>query len=196
MLDLTDWFASGATMIAAMMTAANLGTRITGWGFVIFAIGSVAWTGVGILSGETSLVVTNCFLLIVNLFGAWRWLGRQSRYEDSSARATERSRYARVPTLFSAGSLIGASVQNSQGEKYGTVVEAMLKCDDKTLAYMVTSEGGIGGAGEVLRAVPPEHVRLEKESVLCDLSEAEWRALPPLEEDQWPAAAPPPVRAS
>ena len=29
----------------------------------------------------------------------------------------------------------------------------MLKCDDNRLAYVVISEGGIGGAGETLRAV-------------------------------------------
>lgn len=196
MLELTDWLASAATMIAAMMTAANLGTRITGWGFVIFAAGSVAWTAAGLLSDQTSLVVTNSFLLLVNLFGVWRWLGRQSRYEDSSARAAAHSRRAPVPTLFAAGSLVGASVQGSHGKSFGNVIEAMLNCKDKSLAYVVISEGGIGGAGEILRAVPPEHLRLEVESVFCDLSIEEWRALPPLEDDRWPTATPPPAHAT
>jgi hypothetical protein len=188
--DLTQWIASGATMIAAMMTAANLGTRVTGWGFVLFTVGSAAWATLGLMNGPTSLVITNGVLLVVNLFGVWRWLGRQSRYEDSRERAAARSRRARVPTLFSAGALIGAAVKSPAGETYGTVVEAMLNCDDKSLAYVVTTEGGIGGAGEVLRAIPPEHLRLEEESVLCDLSESQWRALPPIENDRWPAATP------
>ena len=38
-----EWLAAGATMIAALMTAANLGARITGWGFAMFALGSGAW---------------------------------------------------------------------------------------------------------------------------------------------------------
>lgn len=33
------WVAPVATMIAAVMTAANLGARVTGWGFVVFVIG-------------------------------------------------------------------------------------------------------------------------------------------------------------
>ena len=60
-----------------------------------------------------SLLVTHCVLLFVNLFGVWRWLGRQTRYEDSREHASERSRWARVPTLFSAGSLIGATVRGA-----------------------------------------------------------------------------------
>ena len=59
-----------------------------------------------------------------------------------------------------------------------------------SLAYVVVSEGGIGGAGETLRAVAPGHLRLKDDTVCCDLSEAEWNALPRIEGDQWPAAAP------
>jgi hypothetical protein len=73
--DAAGWIAPIATMIAAIMTAANLGARITGWGFVVFAIGSIAWTAVGLSSGQTNLVATNAFLTLVNLVGIWRWLG-------------------------------------------------------------------------------------------------------------------------
>jgi hypothetical protein len=33
----------------------------------------------------------------------WRWLGRQAKYDDGSARAAHRSARARVPTLFALG---------------------------------------------------------------------------------------------
>ena len=196
MENFADWGASVATILAALMTAANLGARVTGWGFAMFALGSAAWITADLTGGEPSpsLLVTHCVLLVVNLFGVWRWLGRQRRYEDSSEHASERSRWAQVPTLFSAGSLIGATVRGSHGGTQGTVVDAMLKCDDKHMAYVVTSEGGIGGAGETLRAVPPEHLRFEKNDVVCDLSEEEWRRLPPIENDRWPEAAPSTVR--
>lgn len=36
LLDLASWLAPAATMIAAIMTASNAGTRMTGWGFVLF----------------------------------------------------------------------------------------------------------------------------------------------------------------
>ena len=70
----------------------------------------------------------------------------------------------------------------------------MLKCDDKGLAYVVISEGGIGGAGETLRAVPPEHLKFDEDEVVCDLNDDEWQRLPPIEEDRWPTAAPHMVR--
>jgi hypothetical protein len=193
---IAGWAATAFTIIAALMTAANLGARVTGWGFVLFTLGSVAWITADVLGQELmlSLLLAHCVLLFVNLFGVWRWLGRQKRYEDSREHASERSRWARVPTLFSAGSLIGATVRGVGEATRGTVVDAMLKCDDKRLAYVVTSEGGIGGAGETLRAVPPEHLRFEENDVVCDLSEGAWRKLPPIENDRWPEAAPPAVR--
>ena len=39
MLTLPEWLAAGATIAGALMTASNLGTRVTGWGFALFAAG-------------------------------------------------------------------------------------------------------------------------------------------------------------
>ncbi len=44
-----------ATMIAAMMTASNLGARVTGWGFVVYSISSVCWTNIGLRHRQASL---------------------------------------------------------------------------------------------------------------------------------------------
>jgi hypothetical protein len=38
-----SWIATAATILAACFTASNLGSRITGIGFIIFTIGSIAW---------------------------------------------------------------------------------------------------------------------------------------------------------
>ncbi len=190
MQEITSWLAAVTTIVGALMTASNLGTRVTGWGFVVFAIGSVAWIATGVLTDQMSLIVTDGVLLLVNLFGVWRWLGRQSRYEDSGARAAARSRRISVPTLFPAASLIGATVKGPNDKSRGSVIDAMLKCDDRSLAYVVVSEGGVGGAGETLRAIAPGHLRLENDAVFCDLPDAEWNALPPIEGDQWPATVP------
>jgi hypothetical protein len=54
MADLISWFATAATIIAALVTASNLGARITGYGFVIFLFGSIAWLVTGILSGQAT----------------------------------------------------------------------------------------------------------------------------------------------
>ena len=81
--------------MAAMMTAANLGARVTGWGFIVFTLGSICWSLVGLQSGQTNLVATNVFLTCVNLVGIWRWLGRQRGYEDGARAASRSSRAPR-----------------------------------------------------------------------------------------------------
>jgi hypothetical protein len=189
--DAIGWVASAATMIAAMMTAANLGARVTGWGFVVFTVGSVAWATVGMLSGQTSLLITNGFLLIVNAFGVWRWLGRQARYEQGSASAADRSRRRRnAPTLFSSGWLNGAKVEDCNGDDVGVVVDSMLDCERMQLAYIVVGQGGIGGAGETLRAIAPDHFSVSEEAVHCELNGKQIEALPPITPDAWPTVAP------
>ncbi|WP_419809413.1 PRC-barrel domain-containing protein [Sphingomonas sp.] len=185
--DLAGWVAPAATMIAAMMTAANLGTRVTGWGFVVFTVGSLAWVAVAVASGQNNLLLSNAFLTLVNLVGIWRWLGRQARYEEGSKTATQRSAAAKVPTLFSAGSVIGAPVTGRHDAKLGTVVDAMMRCDGAGLAYLVIGAGGVGGVGERLHALPPEDVRFGHAGVACDLSAEELRMRTVLEDGAWPA---------
>jgi hypothetical protein len=82
MLELAGWVAPAATMIAAIMTAANLGSRVTGWGFAVFCVGAVSWIIVGAGTGQQNLLLSNAFLLLVDVVGVWRWLGRKARYDD------------------------------------------------------------------------------------------------------------------
>lgn len=190
--DMLGWVASGATAIAAMMTASNLGTRVTGWGFAVFTIGSLAWAAVGVLGGQTSLALTSLFLLLVNLFGVWRWLGRQARYEQGSAVAHARSRRRHsVPTLISGAGLVGSAVRDVNGASLGWVVDAMFDIATQKLVYAVVAQGGIGGAGEVLRAIPASRLRLAEGEVHCDLSKERFAAIPVIAEDAWPSEAPP-----
>lgn len=181
------WVASAATMLAAMMTAANLGTRVTGWGFVVFTIGSIAWALVGFLTDQPSLMITNTFLFTVNLFGVWRWLGRQARYEDGSAEATRSSRRKRnVSTLFSAGSLIGSKVEDPAGTAIGSAVDVMVSCETNRIVYAVIAEGGVAGAGERLRAVEPELLDIRDDVVICRLSFDEFCGRPQIDPENWP----------
>ena len=154
MNDVAAWVAPIATMIAAMMTAANLGARMTGWGFVIFTLGSVCWVAIGMSSGQTNLVASNAFLTLVNLVGIWRWLGRQALYQDGGESAQEESRKSSVPTLFAATGIAGMTVVDAQGETKGRAVEALVECGSGVVSYVVISTGGVAGVNEQLRAVP------------------------------------------
>ena len=48
MTDIVSWIATLATIGAALMTASNLGPRITGYGFIVFTVGALAWLALGL----------------------------------------------------------------------------------------------------------------------------------------------------
>ena len=91
MQQVAEWIAPGATTLAAVLVAANLGTRITGFGFIAFAIGSVGWLVIGAVTDQPTLLWQNAVLLVINLVGVWRWLGLRARYERGAAAATRAS---------------------------------------------------------------------------------------------------------
>ena len=69
----------------------------------MFLVGSLAWLATGIMTDQPALVWTNVVLTILNIFGIWRWLGRQAQVEEGarSRSAGERSdaRRGTVPGL-------------------------------------------------------------------------------------------------
>jgi hypothetical protein len=175
-------------MIAAMMTAANLGARVTGWGFVVFTAGSIAWSIVGFSSGQTNLLATNGFLTLVNLLGVWRWLGKQRIYEEGGKSAAEASRRSAYPTLFTATGLTGMPVTSDDGEPVGKAVEALVTCDDGSISYVVVSSSGVAGIGEELRAVARTDIIFACDSLALRHGLAWFENLPPLADGDWPAA--------
>ena len=50
------WIAPVATIIAALMTASNLGAKITGAGFIVFTIGSLSWLALGMIGNNPALL--------------------------------------------------------------------------------------------------------------------------------------------
>ncbi|MDG2520379.1 PRC-barrel domain containing protein [Caulobacter segnis] len=183
------WIAPAATMIAAVMTAANLGARVTGCGFIVFLVGSMAWIAVALSGDQQNLLWTNGFLTVVNAVGVWRWLGRQARYEQGGAAASRKSAASRAPTLFPAGGLAGARLLDPDGRVIGSVVDAMLRCDDLSTSYVVVSEGGLVGLGERLHALAVAGLTVTDEGVRCELAQADLKAMTPLG-SEWPARAP------
>ncbi|WP_044336140.1 PRC-barrel domain-containing protein [Sphingomonas hengshuiensis] len=177
-------------MIAAMMTAANLGARVTGWGFVVFTVGSLCWIVVGVSSGQTNLLATNAFLTLVNLVGIWRWLGRQATYEDGGRAAKARSRRASVPALFTATGVAGMAVVGEDGSAVGKAVEALVECGSGRVSYVVVATGGVAGVREDLRAVPRDAIAFGCDRLTLSIARGAFEALAPLEGGDWPAAAP------
>lgn len=86
-----NWIAPTATTLAAVIVAANLGARITGYGFIVFAIGSIGWMAVAWFTDQPNLLWQNAALFLVNLVGIWRWLGLRARYDKAAQAATKAS---------------------------------------------------------------------------------------------------------
>ena len=174
-------------MIAAMMTAANLGARVTGWGFVVFTVGSVCWSIIGLSTGQTNLVATNGFLTLVNVIGIWRWLGQQRAYEDGGKSAKQASRRSASPTLFTASGIAGMKVHDPDGRVVGSTVEALLECRTGAASYVVISTGGVGGIAEELRAVACDALHFESDHIVLRIPHAAFQSLPVLAPGDWPA---------
>jgi hypothetical protein len=188
-IELAGWVAPAATMVAAMMTAANLAARVTGWGFVVFTVGSVGWLIVGLGSGQTNLIATNAFLTLVNAIGIWRWLGRQVAYEDGGNSATKASRRTSDPALFTGTGIAGMDVRDRDDQPLGKAVEALIECGSGTVSYVVVATSDAGGIKECLRAVPREQIAFSGEALTLSLSAASYEDLAVLEAGDWPAAA-------
>lgn len=189
MLEAAQWIAPAATMIAAMMTAANLGARITGWGFVVFTIGAVAWVIVAIASGQRGLLVSNAFLLVVDIVGIWRWLGRQARYDEGAKAAELASEETEGPTLFPLSQIEGRPVIDADGKTIARTVDAMAGCDNGAIRYFVVSRGGLGGVGETLHAIGWSEVTVGEEDVTTTVSASTLDARPALDPERWPVSA-------
>ena len=178
MADTAGWIALAATCLAAMMTASNLGARVTGWGFVIFTGGAIAWIIVGAATGQKQLLLSNVFLGAVDLFGVWRWLGRRARISDASRAEEHRSTTVPGETLFSTASLDGLPVKTRNGQVVATATDALAACRGGEIGFLIVRIGGFAGVGERLHKLPWADVQVGDGEVTTDLDAEELSRLP------------------
>lgn len=183
---LASWLATVATISAACLTASNLGSRITGYGFVVFTVGSIAWFTTGVLTDQPALVWTNIVMTGLNLFGVWRWLGRQARVEEGAQTAAEKSRTLPGEALFPASSLASAKLIGRDGEELGSCIDAMLGCSSGRMHYLVVGAGGLAGVGETFRRLDWDQIHVHDGAVLSRLDGTALQRLPELSKDNWP----------
>ena len=181
-----SWIATVATIVAASMTAANLGSRITGYGFAVFLIGSLAWLGTGLLTDQPALAWTNVVLTLLNIFGVWRWLGRQAKVEEGGRSAAETSEYTPGEALFPVSLLSHGPVEVG-GDRLGDCIDAMAGCCSGRIFYVVVSEGGVAGVGERLRRLPWSMAEVDGERLVMKGTASDFARLDALPKDRWPA---------
>jgi hypothetical protein len=186
MAETISWIATIATIIAATMTASNLGSRITGYGFAVFLVGSLSWLATGMLTHQPALTWTNVVLTALNIFGVWRWLGRQSKVEQGARSASQASERTPGEALFPVSLLSHAPVQVA-GKPIGSCIDAMTGCHSGKLSYVVVSEGGVAGMGETLRRLRWSDAHMDEDKLIADMTADKFIQLEELPRDQWPA---------
>ena len=186
MADTISWVATIATIVAASLTAANLGSRITGYGFVVFTFGALCWVGVGAITHQPALLWTNVVLVGLDVFGIWRWLGRQTKVEEGARAASEASERTPGEALFPVSLLSRAQVVSGKTE-LGRCVDGMAGCSSGRLDYLVVSTGGVAGVGETLRRLPWSGATVDGDHVTAAVAPKEFEWLEELPRDQWPA---------
>ncbi|WP_395623543.1 PRC-barrel domain-containing protein [Sphingomonas daechungensis] len=184
MADTISWIATVATIIAASMTAANLGSRVTGYGFCVFLVGSLAWLAAGLMTNQPALTWTNVVLTALNIFGIWRWLGRQAGIEKGASVAASASAQEPEESLFPVSLLLKAPIEGENGS-IGTSVDAMAGCQSGRLRYVVASEGGVAGVGETLRKIPWRNARVDSDRLVVEMGAMD--DFQQIEKDRWPA---------
>ncbi len=186
MIEILGWIATVATIGGALLTASNLGAKVTGSGFVVFLFGSLSWLSLAWMTGQQALMWTNIVLTILNLFGIWRWLGRQARVEEGGKTASEASAHSPGETLFPV-SLLGSATVVAAGQEVGRCVDAMAGQRSGQLAYVVVSQGGLAGVGEHFRRLPWSDARVDGDRLVLGMSSDRFSALPQVARDEWPA---------
>ena len=58
--------------VGALLLAINI--SISGWGFILFLVSSIAWLLVGVREHEKSLIIMNIVFTVINIIGVARWL--------------------------------------------------------------------------------------------------------------------------
>ncbi|HEY0315829.1 MAG TPA: PRC-barrel domain containing protein [Sphingomonas sp.] len=174
-------------MIAAIMTAANLGTRVTGWGFVVFTIGAIGWCIEALLTHQPNLLWSNAFLGVVDLIGIYRWLGQRAKLEDGARAAVEKSGGSTTP-LFPVMSLEGRSIDDVDGEPLAHVVGAMAECASGRIAYLVV-RSAVANGDTPFRAISWDDIRAG-DAFSTRLSRDDIDDLPTVDPADWPEREP------
>ncbi len=88
-LDLLEWYGAISAVVAALVVASNISTRISGWAFVLFVTSSAALIVWAFLSEDAEGIGwQNICLLAINLWGVYRYLIRAEPDAGSTERKT------------------------------------------------------------------------------------------------------------
>jgi hypothetical protein len=79
--EILEWYATVSGIVAALMIAADVSRRVSGWGFVLFCTMNVAWIWFALIDETGGLVTQNVVLFFINVLGIYRYLIRRKPVE-------------------------------------------------------------------------------------------------------------------
>src|SRR3546814_10012129 len=91
--------------------------------------------------------------------------------------------------MVSAAALAGLDAVDREGERIGSVVDAMIACDSGRMAYATVSVGGVGGVGEKLFAVPWRDLRISTDRVEVNSLASRLHRASGVAAEHWPGSA-------
>ena len=93
--------------------------------------------------------------------------------------------------IYRASKLIGADVENLQGEKLGDIKDVVLDPETGRITYAVLSFGGFMGMGEKLFAIPFEALKLDatREHFTLDVDKDKLKNAPGFDKNNPPKAS-------
>lgn len=71
-LPVLKWFATTVMLLGVLTLALN--APWSGWGWVVYLVGSSSWVAAGTIMREPSIVVVNVGAIVIQSVGIWRWL--------------------------------------------------------------------------------------------------------------------------
>jgi len=131
-----------------------------------------------------------CALSLVLFSGSFAQEKKGLEPEKKAGLATEKLQKVQVLKM---RDLIGYSVENPGGEKFGKVDDLVIEPEQGRIAYAVMSFGGVLGIGDKLVAVPWHMLKAnaKKKAFTLHATAEELKAAPALDMEKLPSVAPP-----
>jgi sporulation protein YlmC with PRC-barrel domain len=108
----------------------------------------------------------------------------------AGAQAEQKTRLAQGG-IGAANDLIGARVDDSQGNSLGTVTDLVADSQNAKVCHVIASRGGVLGVGSKLYPIPWQAARFNSTSkhFVLDISQEQFSAAPSFNHDAWPDLA-------
>lgn len=106
--------------------------------------------------------------------------GAEKRTEDLGS-----TEHIAMGDIHRASELLDRRIENTQGDKLGSVKDLVIGRDGK-VSYLILSRGGVLGMGDKLIPIPLQAATLSEDRIILNVTEDRLANAPSFSEDEWP----------